>query len=372
MQINPFEPKLYRIQGKDTYELGILGMAEMMAEFSKKGVLVGHENTALRIALYTMLQHDVNMWSPGLLEKLLRSSTDDQINGYYATLDNKLAAQLTQRLQNISDPIQRAAVEAQLRQLVHAQDNHNLADIKAAADYVATLFSDILHGSHANMFGNANSLYELLTQRAVTKDWRGMDPEGETLMRLIDTRIKVSAIENGQTDLLPHIEIDDEKHKAMDNLVYAKSHSFFSEISRGTHTCNLSATHRFDSMRKGGAGSELYNLANTIINNLGFVFIGRQVDDQKSLDELQDRYGLSNADTKSLTTLPKRTFGMKLGEAEPFRYVQFFATPTELELLKTEGATDRMVARPDPFNLQHIERFAGENNLTLKRMPTGK
>ena len=365
MRVNPFEPRLYESRGEGAYELGILEMAEMLCEFAKKADLKGHENTSLRVALYTMLQHDSRMWSPGLLNKLVRSITADQINAYFSNLDNKLDSQLTRRLEHIGGPTQRAIAQEKIRQLVYAQDNHDLAEIQAAGDYVSTLLGDILTGSHAKMFGDTHSLYDTLTQRAVTKDWRGMDPEAETLMRIIDTRIKTSAIENGQIDLLPHIEIDDEKHKAMDNLVYARSHSFFSEISRGTHTCNLSATHRFDSMRKGGAGSELYNLANTIINNLGFVFIGRQVDDQKVLNELQDRYELSNADTKALTVLPKRTFGMKLGETEPLRYVRFFATPNEMAMLGTNSATDRMVHRPDVFNPQQIEQFAKENNIAL-------
>jgi hypothetical protein len=286
-----------------------------------------------------------------------------QIDSYFNNLDSKLQSQLSQRLNHMSDKTQRHFVESQIHQLVSAKDNHKYEDIQAAADSVSTMLGDVLTGSYANMFGDKHSMYGMLTQRAVTKDWRGVEPEAEKLMRILDTRIKIAAIENNRIDLLPHIEIDDEKHKSMDNLVYAKSHSFFSEIARGTHTCNLSATHRFDSVRRGGVGSELYGLGETIINNLGFVLIGRQNDDPKILNELQNRYNLSNANTRQLTDLPNYTFGLKIGETERLRFVRVFATPNELEVMKTNASTDRMIGRPDVFNAEQIELFAKENGV---------
>lgn len=376
MQVNPFEERLFSSTGEKAYELGILSMAKILVEFGKKSGIIGHEDTALRIAVYTMLQRHSALWGPGELAKILRSLTTEQVTGYYRNLDAKLQTQLERRLQlfdrqppmrdnQIEHLSLRSDIEQQIRQLVTAKDNTDLAAVQAAGDRVASYLETILEGKFGKMFGDTHSLYDTLTQRAVTKDWRGVDSDAETLMRIIDTSIKTSAIENHQLDLLPHLEIDDEKHKAMDNLIYARSHSFFSEISRGTHTCNLSATHRYDSMRKGGQGSELYNLANTIINNLGFVFIGKQNNDEKTLKELQDRYGLSNSDRDTLTTLPKTVFGMKLGEADPIRFVQIVATPLELAMAQTESATVRVTERPNVADPDDIVRFARENDLEL-------
>lgn len=363
MSVNFFDASLYQTSQNSTYELGLLGTSEAICEFAKGSDLRGHENTAHRIALHAMLQYDQALWSPTLLFKVLRSISDIQITSYFRNLDDKLQSQLTGRLDHIRDRTQQKAVESQIRDLVQAKDNHKYEDIKAAADSVSTMLGDVLTGSYASMFGNEHSLYSMLTQRAVTKDWRGVEPEAETLMRILDTRIKIAAIENNRVDLLPHIEIDDEKHKSMDNLVYAKSHSFFSEIARGTHTCNISATHRFDSVRRGGVGSELYGLGETIINNLGFVMIGRQNDDPKILDELQTRYNLSNANTRLLTDLPNYTFGLKIGESERLRFVRVFATPNELAVMKTNASTDRMIARPDVYSVEQIEKFAKDNGV---------
>jgi hypothetical protein len=363
MSINPFEAKLYMDSAKQSYELGILGTAEAMAEFAKKDALSGYENTALRTAVHAMLQLNEAMWSPHVLYKLMRSLSAEQIATYFDRLDKKLESQLEARISRIQDSGLKNTALDQAKELVGARDNHSYDEIKSASDRNSTYLGNILTGSYADMFGDTHSLYATYTQRAVTKDWRGLDPEAETLMRTIDTRIKVSAVENNRTDLLPHIELDDEKHKSMDNMVYAKSHAYLSEIARGTHTTNLSATHRFNSIRKGAVGSELYNLGNTIINNLGFAFIGQQVDDPKILDELQDRYHLSNNDTKALTMLPKYTFGLKLGEGEPIRFIKIFATPQEMEILKTDGSTDRMIDRPDVYSPEQIERYARENGI---------
>lgn len=372
MSVNPFDADLYMSRSSNAYELGILGTSEAICEFAKGSDLKGHENTAHRIGIHAMLQNDQSLWSPPTLFKALRSITDKQIEAYFNDLDNKLQHQLMARLDGIDDATQKKAVESQIRELVHAKDNHKFEDIKAAADNVSTMLGDVLTGSYASMFGNRHSLYAMSTQRAVTKDWRGVEPEAETLMRIIDTRIKIAAIENNRIDLLPHIEIDDEKHKSMDNLVYAKSHSFFSEIARGTHTCNLSATHRFDSVRRGGVGSELYDLGETIINNLGFVMIGRQNDDPRILKELQTRYELSNDRTRLLTDLPNYTFAMKIGETEKIRIVRVFATPNELAIMKTNASTDRMIDRPDVFNVEQIERFAKENGVVYIGENTSK
>lgn len=378
MQVNPLEERLFASKGEKAYELGVLSMAKVIVEFGKKEKLVGHEDTSLRIAVYTMLQYDPAVWGLGLLAKLLRSITLEQITNYYLELDNKLKFQLEHRVETLVQAshssklsttersTMKLGVEDQIAQLVGAQDNTNLVDIQLAGDRVSAFLDSVLQGSFGKMLGDKHSLYEMSTQRVVTKDWRGVDSEAETLMRIIDTNFKSSAIENHQLDLLPHLEIDDEKHKPMGNLAYAKGNAFFGEISRGTHMCSLSASHRLASLRKGGEGSELLGYANTVINNLGFVGIGRQANDKAALQELQDRYGFTNTQRDNLPYLPKRVFAMKYNESEPIRYVQFIATQKEIEMGKTEAAIERMMQRPPSIaSRDDMERYARENNLEL-------
>ena len=45
------------------------------------------------------------------------------------------------------------------------------------------------------------------------------------------------------------------------------------------------------------------------------------------------------------------------------RFVRVFATPNELAVMKTNASTDRMIARPDVFSSEQIEKFAKENGI---------
>lgn len=377
MQINPLEERMFASRGEKAYELGVISMAKAIIEFGKGSKLVGHEDTSLRIAIYTMLRHDSSLWGLGLLAKLLRSITLDQIVAYYQNLDSKLKVQLEQRVATLYELgskgdvnlMERRAlkedVDGQINQLVNAQDNTNPLEIQTAGDHVAAYLESILHGSFGKMLGDKHSLYEMSTQRAVTKDWRGVGSADETLMRIIDTSFMTSAIENHQLDLLPHLKIDDEQHKPMENLTYATGQAFFGEIARGLHMCSLSASHRLDSLRKGGMGSDLFGKGSTVINNMGFVAIGRQNNDERQLKELQDRYGFTNVERDNLAHLQKRVFAVKYAEAEPIRYIQVIATPLELAMGKTEGAVERMMDRPDINSPDDLVRFAQTNNLKL-------
>lgn len=364
MRVNPFEARLFMAPGEGVYELAILRIAEILFEFVNKASATGANAEALRVGVSKMLRRDQLFWSPELLFDCLRSLTDDDITAYQSQLKDKLQKQMQMRLGN--EEIKSSSVledlGAQMRSISSSGSNLQYEEIKQAGVYMSQQLGNILHGSYGSMFGADHSLYDMLTQRAATKDWRGVSADAETLMRIIDTEIKVAAIEKNRTDLLPHIELDDEKHKSMGNLVYARSHSHFSEIARGTHTCNLSATHRLRSIRRGGMASELYDLGNTIIDNLGFAFIGKHEINDPGLAEIVERYDLSETDRKVIPMLPDYTFGVKLGN-ERIRYGRVFALPSEVEFLGTDSATDRMVSRPGILSPERLERFAQENGI---------
>lgn len=361
MSVNVFDPRLFRRPDGSFNELGLLGIAQMICEYVLGDRLIGNFGVALRVCMYKMLQYDEAAWSPHLLMKLLLSMAQEDVDSYYRNLDGKIVAQLTQR--GNTTAATKAMMQDQLTDVAGRTNNVPLADIQSAGFFVSTLLDTVLNGQYGHMFGNQHSLYDILTQRAVIKDWRDVPPEAETLLRSIETAIKTSAIESNRLDLLAHVELDDEKHKSMENPVYARSHSFFSEIARGTHVCNLSATHQLNSIRKGGNGSELHRLGETVIDNLGFVLIGQQPNKKEVLGELQDRYRLSTPDTRQLATLPKFTFGMKLGDQQKMRFIRVFATPSEMKILPTDSATDRMVDRPMVLSQENLAAFAAENGI---------
>ena len=364
MSVNPFDRRLFEVQGGTVYELGLLDMAQVISEFSKKESLDGSEDTALRVGVGSLLTLDELFRDPAALQKILRSIGDDEIKAYFQNLDGTLRTQMTARLETVTSDVTRERLAGQIKTIVERPDTYDIAEIARAGHRVANYLGRVVHGSYSHMFGNTHSLYDMYTQRVITKDWRKMRPDAERLMRLIDTTIKISAIENNRIDLLPHLELDDEKHKSMDDLVYARTNAFHSEIARSTHTANISSTHRLDSIRKGGVGSEQYRLGATIINNQGFVILGKQKNDPVALKELQERYRLTNAYRNLLPELPPYTFILVLGDTEAPKLVRTFVTPSELKMIGTNSATDRMVNRPDVRSDADNRRFAEMNGYT--------
>lgn len=362
MQFNPFETRLYIDRNKELNILGILNMAELLAEFGKRDFLASDESVALSIAMYYMIEMPEETWEPGLVEKLTRSLTDDQIKDYYRKVDTSLRNRLFARADLLKDNRELYEETMQkIRLYTNAADNFSPAEIQAAGSRVSFYLHTLLYGKTGSIFGSSHSLYELYTQRTSTRDWRNLTFDAETLLRTMDNIIRLTAIENDRQDLIPDLNADDEMHRPMENLVFAKSNAYLSEVARSTKTLYLSATHRLASIRKGGVGSDKYGYGETIINNLGFAMLGKQQKDAVALNELAERYRLTTANKNGLTSLPPRFFVMVLGEKEPPRLVQTFATPSELQILPTNQMNDYMLDRPDPFNESDIKRFAEEN-----------
>jgi hypothetical protein len=364
MRVNPFESRLFVSPDDEVHDLAILRIAEILFEFVNNVPATGANAEALRIGVAKMLTRNQLLWSPELLFDSLRTLDDSDITSYETGMKTRLQSQMKTRLEhiNIESETVRGNLSEQMQMLNMSGSNLRYEEIKQAGIYMSQQLGNIIHGSYGGMFGADHSLYDMLTQRTVTKDWRGASAAAETLMRILDTEIKLAAIEKNRLDLLPHIELDDEKHKSMGNLVYARSHSHFSEIARGTHTCSLSATHRLRSIRRGGMASELYDLGNTIIDNLGFAFIGKHEINDPGLGEICERYDLSETDKGLIPMLPDYTFGVKLGN-QRIRYGRVFALPSEMKFLGTDSATGRMVDRPGVLYPEQLERFARENGI---------
>lgn len=371
MRINPFEPRLfYDPEGHDRVsEFGILQMAKIICEFENdEKELTPLEHYALRIAVADMLgQYDASVWSPDLLERIAGSITLAMRDYYQSRLDDRLRTNTKQRLERVEGMVLKESVARSIAELTMTSWNYTIDEIVAGGKVISSLLGKALHGSYGQMFGARHSLYDTLTQRAVTKDWRGMDPRGESLMRIIDTTIRTSAMELNRTDLLPDVELDDEKHVSMGNIVYARTHATYSAMARGVKTFSFGGTHTFDSIRRGAVGSELYNLGEIVINNLAYVFYGKLPPGRPTMmDEIQRREMLSNSDRQMLEQLPPYTFGLKVGETEPMRFIRIIATQLDIdELIPSDSAAETMLDRPQVFSPQDMALYAKVNGIEL-------
>lgn len=339
MSVNPFESRL------GMSELNILEMAQLLCNFALGHRLIGAPDVALQVAVHRMLALDESLWSPHTLHAKSLMLTDEDIHSYYNGLKHVMLEQAAQRV-NLLDGTLKYEVDQQLAELRDGQFNYSVGEIKAGGVTVANLLSHVLHGSFGTMFGNSHSMYDLYTQRVVTKDWRGVPDEAVSLMRTIDNKIITSAIENSRHDLVPNVELDDEDSKSMEDKEYARGKAFKSKIARAARMVSLSGTHRLNDYRKGGVGSELYNYGESILDDMGFFIIFQQPDKKAVLGELQERLNLSDADTRELAIMPKYHCAIKIGEEQKLIFGRVIATPNEMELLPTDAANDYMVTRP--------------------------
>lgn len=367
MRINPFERRLFLNSGDDKngYELGMLNIAQLLCEYDTTE-MDEMQRYALRIAMYGMLSSvGEQAWSPEALARVASSLQDEVIDGYHASLDRKLVTQIKETLMRVEDPEVRRSIEERIEALVRTPHNIQVQEIQDAGIHVGARLDNLLNGPLGGMFGAKNSLYDTLTQRAVNKDWRGMNPAAETLMRMLDTQIKIMAGELNRKDLLPDIEIDDEQHRAMSNLQYARQRAYFTEIARGMKTLHMGVSHTLDSIRPGNTDSESYRLGDKIIRNTGLIIYGRQdAANTAMLREIQRREGISDNDLQTLTILPPHTFGFKLGENEYMQFVRVIATPLELQtLIQSNSAVSEMVNRPSLTSPEDLMAFAEANKI---------
>ncbi len=371
MRVNPFERRLFlnSNDSHDAYELGLLGIAQLLCEYDATE-MNEIERYAMRIAMYGMISQGNDLtWSPEKLQRIAGSLQPATMEGYHDVLDAKLVAQVEENLRRVGDPEIQQHIRAEIKELVSIKRNVPFGVIRDAGIRVEARLGNLLEGPLGGMFGAKNSLYDTLTQRAVNKDWRGMNPKAETLMRMLDTQIKIMAGELNRKDLLPHIEIDDEQHRAMSNLQYARQRAYFTEIARGMHTLHMGVTHSFDSIRQGGVDSEQFRLGEKIIRNTGLFMYGRL--DEASAREVQAREHISDVDRMMLTALPKRTFGFKLGDNEFMQFVRVVATPLErATLIDSNSATRGIVQRPTLDSPNDMLAFANANGLEYIGIPT--
>lgn len=366
MQINPFERSLFlaKPDSREPYELGLLDLAQVLCEY-EFGPQTPIERYALRVALYDMLHADDEAaWSPERLQRISGSLLPEMKDGYHKHLDARLVAQTAEQLERVTDVEVKQRIIARTTELVSVEPNIPFEVLRDAGVANAARLGSLLHGPLGSMFGVKHSLYGMLTQRLVDKDWRGMLPNAETLMHILETRIKTIATDMHRVDLLPHMDISDELHKSMDNLMFAEMKSYEREVARSMPTLQVDGTHAPNSILKGGKDSPLYNIGEKIIDNTALTFYGRMPNKKSLLDEIQDRETLTNAQRKELPHFQQYVFGAKFGKNEPWMQLHPLATDLDQLFIGSNQAVEDIMNRPSTLSPDDMRRFAEKNGLT--------
>lgn len=352
MRVNPLD---YRLCPKLS---NLIDMASMLCSFSALQLDV-IAKTALRVAVFRMFSVNKELWSLSLLHAIVRTMTIGDVEDYIWSSSEILRDEQQKRLRELN----LESLGTQYAEIDSRGFSANKQDIVDAAARVYHVLDDLLSGEDAELFGTSHGLFEMYTQRANGKNWSGLTARGETIMRTLDAKIKSYAIENRDYRLIAHLELDDERHRSISNLANARASAYFSKVARAVPTCNISATHRLSDLRRGGFGSEAYSLGDSIINDMGFVMIGRQRNSKTIIDELHEKYRLSTVQRDFLPQLPPYCFMFKMGEEFEPTFVRIFATQKELSIIQTDSANASMLRRPDVMSPLDLQRYADTNGV---------
>lgn len=365
MRVNPFDARICKSYSQ------LLAMASLLASFSPTDQLNARTKRALRVATLRMYNMGTENWSPRVLLECVRTLCTQDVTEYHRVARELLAGEHARRQRRLSAVVSDSDLATISRELDESpvQREITISDevTLAAREDLFDLLDDVFSGPDAELFGDSHGMHEMYSQRASVRQWTGFASGGmgETIMRTMDAQLRTFAIENGQMELLAHLELDDERHRSIDNIVNARTSAYFSKIARSLPITNLSATQRLNDLRRGAVGSEHYNLGQSIIDDLGGVLIARQRGDKATLDEYQERYMLTNSQRDMLPRLPKYTMFFKASEEFPPSLMRVFATEAELPYLKTDQSNEQLLIRPGIGSLEAMKLYAEVNGVKL-------
>ena len=370
MQANPFEKRLHVRRGDQemVYELGVIEMAKLLAEYDDGVQLTPMEYYVMRIAVYVMIsQYREEGWSIASLTRIVAGLQPEMLTSYHSQLDQKLVAEAKLRSANVVDLTVRQAMLDEVTALAYTPRLVSFDDLLGPAKQLAAKLDNLTQGEMGSIIGAKHSLYDLNTQRAVAKVWLAMSPKAETLARLIDTKVSLLAAELNRDDMQPHIEVDDERHRSMENLTYAKTLSYKSEIARANPTLNLGSSHRHESLRKGGVGSDLWNYGDLVIRNSGLRIYGRLDNNSALMAEVRDMNHMTEAEVRQLTMLPNWYFGAKLhGQRQPMTVFRTVIPSLALETVMESNAAANSMAEPTRIGSpKWVQRYAKRNGIQM-------
>jgi hypothetical protein len=340
-KINPFDPEM-----GDLFSL--LETSINLAETLQGHPLTGLAPLAHQVAVSKMYFELREASSPEVLEAIFMRLTVEDVKHYYDQANAELIAQLQQRLEDRPDLMERFA------SLLEQPNKLPAEAFEAAASEQGAVMSRLTKGEYGVLFGQGTSMRSLLSQPVATIDRSGMSLKVRTIFEALIWRWQSWALEHDQRDLIPHLEIGDEEHDSYASLMYLRFYDDYVRKARAFHTWSMRATQFSTQLDQiGDEGSEARQLAKSISLGVSMRVIGRQQNDADVLNGLT-ALGLSDEDAQFCTTLPTGCFGLKIPDL-PVIFFQMLLTPTELDLVQSNAATKRMMARVNVNDLPEVQ-----------------
>jgi len=332
--INVFDPKM------NMTEFDLNETTVNICEQISGAKLIRFQPLAIQVGIHRMLQLMPDKASPEMLEYILRYLNAADLQDYFDSISSGLDEQYEAAIAERGDTL-----PAESRP-VRREHNIPFEVFQHDAALVSSYLGRLLRGDYGGIIGGTGSLRDALSQPMVTFDWSGVNEQARTLLMSMFWKWQTVALNNNDLSLIPHLDFSDEEADALTNLMYVRFQAAFVKKARAFHTASFRAVqYRRDIARAGADGSEIRALCEGILLGMGAEFYFRQPEDDNVLDDMVKR-GISEQDARYLTNinLPPGVVGVKYPN-RPFELIQILIGPTEMELVKTNAAAERMANR---------------------------
>jgi hypothetical protein len=333
--INIFDP----LMNMDIWDVAntAINVAEMI---SGQSPLPEFQTLAIQVAVNKMFANRPDQASPELLlDYLLDLDPMIDVENYYRDMRARQLEKLSERDRDM---------EIQARPVMTIPENIPRDPFRHAAGQVAAMFGNLLEGKYGNIFTGRGSLRDKLSHPCVLFNWTGVEDQGRTILSSLFWKWQEIAERRGELELIAHVNLGDEIHEELENLMAARFYLNQVKKARSVHTFDLRATQDLaDVSGIGGTGSLLSSLGERINLGVSGRFIGRQRNDPSVISKFID-LGMSRRNARQLTRLPTgkkqktRIFAIHIPGEEDVVWMQSILTPLELEMIGTDSAAQGM------------------------------
>lgn len=331
-------------------ELDIIEVAINVAESISGERLPRYQPLAIQVGTHKMMSSSlIEIASPEVLEAILRSLTLSDVDDYYEYANTTLTSMYDKQIEE--NPALMQQLTLTLKQ------EHNIPEIafREDAGLASAYFGRLLRADYGNLFGGNRSLRGLMTAPMTNIDWTGVTGKPAELLEAMMFKWQKIALERNDKELIPHLNVADEEHSALKNLMHARFRDEYVRKARAYETTDIQLTQYLtDLTRVGEDKSELRDLGQSINKGVGVRFFGRQSSDDDTLQETT-RLGVSDEDAYFTTQLPVGCWGIQIPD-QKIRWVQHTLLPAEWPLIDTNKANKTVTNRVAVSSLDHIQK----------------
>jgi hypothetical protein len=324
-------------------------IAIRLCELDKDAPLNGVERFVLLLAINKMFSEYSEIVSPNVLEFVLATLVDKDLQTYYKERDRKLLNDHADSLR--FNPDLKAQIVGVMQQQyapngASVQRNASWHEIKDIAGQLSIHVANTQQGQSGGIIGGKTALHELLTAERIVWDWTGVPKKARTILEYIRQDTQELALSHPELKIMPHVRLGDEERSAGNDAIHLQHRLEFVEKARAFRTMDFVSV-QFEkgfSTTLGAEGSVERGIADLINQGTGARFFGRQPYDEVILHELS-KYGIADHNLFRLTQIEYGEWLVQTGGSREVQWLRHCLIPSELPLIESNSAARGMSDR---------------------------